>query len=798
MDKGSRGINFLRKLALMLVLALTLQSAFFDCQDVEAATKNTVKAKKTVIAPNKANTIQVTKAKKNYKLTVKVLGTAKKYVTVKYGKTVLVKNGNTRKKGKNKVIAKKTKFNLTVTATKDALKKNYKIQLVYTKGTKKVTTKPVTVKVAVTKVKLNKTSAELKVGGTVTLKATVNPSNATNKTVTWSSSNSKIATVSKGKVTAKGKGTATITATADGKKATCKVTVTAKDVAVTEVKLDRSECTLKEGDTTELKATVSPANAINKTVTWQSSDESIAKVDSNGKVTAISAGKAIITATAGGKSAACTVTVTKASDNTNPNYDVVIYNVESIKLIPNKLELEVDDTATLEATIIPSYATNRNITWESSDITVAKVSTGGAVTAIAPGTATITATADGKSATCEVNVKAKNISVESIKLNEKSLEILVEGKSLLTATVTPENATDKRVTWTSSDTDVATVSTSGEVTAIAVGTATITAKAGDKDASCTVTVKPIPVTGITLSSNDLTIIEGESETHSLNLKVGDEGTLIATVLPENATYKTVTWSSSDENVVMVSGGAITAKVVGTATVTAQAGDKSASCTVTVNPIAVTGITLNKTTLSFIVGGSETLSATVTPENATDKSVTWTSTDTAVATVSASGEVTAISVGEATITAQAGEKSASCTVAVKAQEPEITQNLPSLIVINGDYMAESVDGVAIPEPEPSEEDNSYKLEIEAKVSDGGTLSYQWYLATNETENGGVIEDQTTYFYGINNLSDMNFESNVFEPVYIYVVVTNTNGGDVKQKVSNRTKIEMVQQTEGYIG
>ena len=795
MDKGSRGINFLRKLALLLVLALTFQSAFFDCRDVEAATKNTVKAKKTVIAPSKANTIVVTKAKKNYKLTVKVLGTGKKFVTVKYGKKVLVKNGTTQKKGKKNAIAKKTKFNLTVTATKKALKKNYKIQLVFTKGTKKVTTKPVTVKVAVTKVKLNKNNAELKVGGTVTLKATVNPSNATYKTVSWKTSNSKIATVSKGKVTAKGIGTATITATADGKKATCKVTVTAKDVAVTEVKLDRSECTLKEGDTTELKATVSPENAINKTVTWESSDESIVTVDKNGKITAKSAGKATITAKAGDKSASCTVTVTKASDKTDPNYDVVIYNVESITLIPNKLELEVDDTATLEATIIPSNATNRNVTWESSDITVAKVSTGGAVTAIAPGTATITATADGRSATCEVNVKAKNVSVESITLKETSLDIFVNEKRTLTAKVIPENATDKSINWTSSDEKVAEVSGSGEVTAISVGEATITAKAGDKTATCTVTVKSIPVTGITLSSNDFTIIEGESEKHSLNLKVGDEGTLIATVLPDNATYKTVTWSSSDENVVTVSGGAITALAVGTATVTAEADGVIASCTVTVNPLPVTGITLDKTTLSLIVGGSATLKATVTPGNATDKSVTWTSSDTAVATVLASGEVTAISVGETTITAKAGDETASCTVKVEAQEPVINQNLPSSIEINGFFEVVSVGGV---ERIPVEGGYPpYNVEINASVSDYGTLSYQWYWATTENGNGVAMDDQTTTSFDINYLSDIPRDSDVFEPIYIYVVVTNTKDGSIKQKESVRTKVEMRQAT-GYIG
>ena len=151
------------------------------------------------------------------------------------------------------------------------------------------------------------------------------------------------------------------------------------------------------------------------------------------------------------------------------------------------------------------------------------------------------------------------------------------------------------------------------------------------------------------------------------MKEGESETLVATVSPDNATDKTVTWSSTNTSVATVdASGRVTAIKEGTATITAKAGDKSATCSVTVskNVVAVTSIALNKTSLSLKEGESETLVATVSPDNATDKTVTWSSTNTSVATVDASGRVTAIKEGTATITAKAGDKSATCAVTVK--------------------------------------------------------------------------------------------------------------------------------------
>ncbi|MCI6318800.1 MAG: Ig-like domain-containing protein [Rikenellaceae bacterium] len=304
------------------------------------------------------------------------------------------------------------------------------------------------------------------------------------------------------------------------------------------------------------------------------------------------------------------------------------------------------ETVTLSATVNPSNATYKTVTWSSSDASIATVEDG-KVTAIKIGTATITAKAGDKTATCSITVVATPVT--SVTLNKTSASLKVGETVTLSATVNPSDATDKTVTWTTSDATVATVS-NGVVTAKKLGTATITAKAGDKTAICTITVIPTPVTSVTLNKT------------SASLKVGETVTLSATVNPSDATDKTVTWTTSDATVATVSNGVVTAKKLGTATITAKAGEKTATCSITVIPTPVTSVTLSKTSASLKVGETVTLSATVNPSDATDKTVTWTSSDATVASVS-NGVVTAKKMGTVTITAQAGDKSANCTVKV---------------------------------------------------------------------------------------------------------------------------------------
>ncbi len=334
-------------------------------------------------------------------------------------------------------------------------------------------------------------------------------------------------------------------------------------------------------------------------------------------------------------------------------------NVSSLTLSRTELTLMEGDSETLVATVGPDNATDKTVTWSTSDANIATVDGNGKVNAVKAGTSTITAKAGDKTATCLVTVEKLVIPVSSVSLNKTSLT-LTEGESeTLTATVDPDNATDKKVSWISSNTKIATVDSDGKVTAVKAGSATITAKAGDKTATCSVTVEKlvIPVSSISLNKTSLTLTEGESET------------LTATVNPDNATDKKVSWSSSNTKIATVdSDGKVTAVKAGSATITAKAGDKTATCMVTVEKlvIPVSSVSLNKTSLTLTEGENETLTATVGPDNATDKTVTWSTSDASVATVDQSGRVTAVKAGSASITAKAGDKAATCGITIITQ------------------------------------------------------------------------------------------------------------------------------------
>ena len=240
--------------------------------------------------------------------------------------------------------------------------------------------------------------------------------------------------------------------------------------------------------------------------------------------------------------------------------------------------MKVDETLTLSATVVPDVAYNRVVQWSSSDNSVATVDSNGQVTATGVGTAIITATTtDGSdlSATCTVTVVR---SVTGLTLNASSLDLVLPETAQLVATVTPSNATNGTLRWTSSKISVATVDDSGLVKSVAPGTATITATTTDGtnlSVSCSVTVTRQYVTGITLSATDITLCKG------------DTYQLLADIAPGNASNKTLNWFSNSTSVASVdNNGLVTAKAEGTATITAKAADGSgvsASCRVTVLP-----------------------------------------------------------------------------------------------------------------------------------------------------------------------------------------------------------------------
>ncbi len=351
------------------------------------------------------------------------------------------------------------------------------------------------------------------------------------------------------------------------------------DVSVTGVSLNKSSTTIAQGNNEQLTATVAPSYATNKDVSWSSSNTNVATVSNTGLVTAVSAGSATITVTTddGGFTATCNVTVT------------AVYHVTGVSLSPTALALHPGEQSALTATIAPSNATNKNISWSTSNSSVATVSSG-TVNAVAAGTATITVTTEdgGYTATCSVTVT--NVAVTGVTLNKNSLTLTRLDSETLTATVAPSNATNKNINWTSSNTNVATVSNTGLVTAVSAGTATITATSAESSsikATCTVTVNPIAVSSVSLNKN------------ALSLGVGNSETLTATVSPSNADNTNVTWSTSDSSVATVSNGTVTGVSEGSATITATSvmdNTKTAECLVTVS--AVTDVTIDLTAQGF--------------------------------------------------------------------------------------------------------------------------------------------------------------------------------------------------------
>ena len=367
--------------------------------------------------------------------------------------------------------------------------------------------------VAVTEVRLDKSATTLVEGDTEELMATVMPENATDKGIEWKSSDESVATVSQtGLVTALKEGSSAITVITNdgGFKATCDVTVNKKVIAVTSVVLGNTELTLVEGEEEKLAVAVTPENATDKSVVWESGNESVATVSQEGLVTAVGEGKATITVKTndGGFSASCEVTVKKK-----------VIAVTGVKLSAASMTLREGDKGTLTATVEPANATNKNVEWWTSDLDVVSVTStsggsNGYVEARGAGKATVTVkTEDGEfSASCEITVEKKEVPVTGIALEQSSLLLPVGNTYTLRAHVQPSNATDQDIKWGSSNGGVATVDQTGKVTAVAAGTVDILATLAGKFARCTVQVDNVTISMKKSSYNILPV------TKKINIK----------------------------------------------------------------------------------------------------------------------------------------------------------------------------------------------------------------------------------------------------------------------------------------
>lgn len=241
----------------------------------------------------------------------------------------------------------------------------------------------------------------------------------------------------------------------------------------------------------------------------------------------------------------------------------------------------------------------------------------------------------------------------TLTLNVKSLTLNIGQTEKLTATILPENTSDKTVTWASDNEAIATVAADGTVTGVSVGVANITAKCGDVSATCKVTVNPVPAATVTINVPDTKIY------------VGDKLTLSAMVAPDNTTDKTLIWTCSTPEIATINAqtGELTAIAPGEARIKATCGEATGMATVTIIPVPATSVTISTDDITLLVGQTGKLTATVFPENTTDKNIVWESDNDAIATVTYDGTVTAVSIGVTNITATCGDVTSTCKVTV---------------------------------------------------------------------------------------------------------------------------------------
>ena len=419
---------------------------------------------------------------------------------------------------------------------------------------------------------------------------------------------------------------------------------------VASITLNKSAVTIQKGNTITLKATVLPTTALLKDVEWSSTNTDVASVSANGVVTAHKGGTATIIAKTkdGGLTARCHVSV------------MVLAN--AVTLNHSSLEMYNGDTTSLTATISPDDTTTKSVIWSSSNKSVATVDNYGNITALAPGAVTITATANDSSqqkATCSVMVLQH---VESITLDYSNIVLNVGAIQQLTPIVKPSNAFNKNVEWTSSDSSVVSVNQNGLLTALKKGSVQISATTtdGGKIATCNINVKQL-VESIELNHTSAT----------LHLGIDSSLQLSATINPQDADNDQLLWNSSNTTIASVDqNGLVQILAPGIVTISAKAIDESecsAECVLTIKQ-PVQSITLNISDKNLYVDETLSLTATVGPADANDRSITWSSSDSTIATVSQSGVIRGIAPGLATIYASANDDSgivAECSISVSA-------------------------------------------------------------------------------------------------------------------------------------
>ena len=507
----------------------------------------------------------------------------------------------------------------------------------------------------VASIDLTPPAASVRAGSSVTLAARPKDGagNAVDvRTFVWSSSNKVVATVSNsGVVTALATGEARIAASALGKSATAVITVTARDVAT--VIVSPATVSMRVGASTPLQAQTLDAEGgtlTGRVITWGSSNTAVATVSSSGSVTGVAPGATTITASSEGRVGQAAVTVTLAP-------------VQTITVAPSVDTLGVG-TERLHSAVLRdaggAILTGRALSWSSSNVSIASVSSIGNVIGVAPGTTTISANSEGRTGTATIVVLARLAGVVTLTPNSNTL---VEGATLLLVTqITDDQGnllTGRPVLYSSDAPTIASVSATGLITAVASGTARITATSEGKSGAATVVVVPIPVSTVVITPGSATMITATAQALAATARSASGATI---------TGRAVQWTSGAPNIASVSAnGLVTALTPGVALIVAAIDGVTATSRITVVLPTIASIALTPDAPSIASGTSVQLSAT--PRDAsgaslTGRTITWTSDDESIAFVSSTGLVVGFKVGTIRITATSEGVSASTFVTVR--------------------------------------------------------------------------------------------------------------------------------------
>lgn len=522
-------------------------------------------------------------------------------------------------------------------------------------------------KPVVATVNVSPATARLLIGGKVQL--TAQPKDASgnqldNLAIVWTSSDTTIARVTAdGMVAAVAPGNATVSAATGGVTGSASITTALAPVASVEVTPANSS--LGTGGTIQLYATTKDAagNILSgRAISWSSSNTAVATVSSSGLVSTVTAGSTTITALSEGISGSAAITVSPTQAPPPAPVATVSVALASTTVLTGQV---TQATATLRDAS-GNVLTGRTITWASSNPAVATVSTAGYVTAVTAGQATITATSESISGSAGLTVTVPPVATVTVAPQGPTL---IVGATLQLVAVTKDASgntlSGRTITWSSSSSGVASVSASGVVTAAAAGTASVTATSEGVTGTTSVTVAVAPVTSVTVTPATGSLIIGATLQLSATTKDAAGDTL---------TGRAISWSSSNTSIASVSSsGLVTAVGVGTATITASSegisGTSSIAVATAVQPVAT--VTVTPATASLIIGAPLQLSA-VTKDAAgntlTGRQVAWSSANTSVASVNASGLVTAIAAGSTAITATSEGKTGSSSLTITTSNP----------------------------------------------------------------------------------------------------------------------------------